>query len=70
MPKTWASESADDEICEKCGTVYAVTIRRFPVRDSDSFNCGVCDHLMNTWNSTAYPTYTLKELGKAPDTEA
>jgi transcription elongation factor Elf1 len=67
MPKTWSSEAAGDVTCEICGSVYAVTIQRFPARDSDSFNCTVCNHLLNSWNSTACPSYELKQRGRVPD---
>lgn len=66
MVKTWSSEDAADAVCEKCGSVYAVRIHRVPMKDSDSFNCEVCGHLMNTWNATRIPEYKLKKAGSAP----
>lgn len=61
MVKTWSSESSSDETCSKCGSIYSVEIKRFPIKDKDSFNCFVCGHLMNSWNSTSCPMYELKE---------
>lgn len=66
MVKTWSSGKGEDETCEICGSVYAVTIRRYPTRDKDSFRCVVCGNLMREWNDTAYPSFELKKRGKAP----
>ena len=64
MVKTWSSGEGEDATCEKCGSVYSVTIHRFPVRDKDSFNCTVCGHLMREWNDTACPSFKLKSHGE------
>jgi len=66
MVKTWASGQGGDVTCAKCGSVYAVTIRRFPHRDKDSYNCDVCGYLLDEWNSTSVPFYELKTRGTAP----
>jgi len=58
--KTWKSEKGYDEKCEQCGAIYAVTITRFPARDSDSFKCQICGNLMKKWNSTESYGYELK----------
>ncbi|MET4663474.1 hypothetical protein ABIC17_000366 [Sphingomonas sp. PvP056] len=59
MVKTWSSEERADETCEKCTAGYRVTVTRYPMRDKDSFNCTVCGHLMDEWNSTESKAYTL-----------
>lgn len=59
MVKVWESGQGDDFTCE-CGAVYAVTVRRFPMRDSDSANCHVCGKIMAEWNSTSVPSFRLK----------
>jgi transposase-like protein len=66
MGATWSSESAGNESCPKCNSVYKVTIHRFPMRDSDYFNCAVCDYEMNRWNDTESPSYELIERGSIP----
>ncbi len=60
MVKTWSSESSSDKSCSKCGSIYSVTMHRFPTRDNDTFNCQVCGNLMDSWNSTTCPMYELK----------
>ena len=66
MIQTWSSGEGADATCEKCGSVYAVKIYRLPTRDSDSFECEVCGHLMHTWNDTRDPNFTLKKAGNKP----
>ena len=58
MVKTWEAGKAEDFTCE-CGAVYAVTVRRFPARDSDSADCSVCGQKMAEWNSTYSPSFSL-----------
>lgn len=64
MIQTWSSGEGPDETCEKCGSVYSVRIYRLPSKDSDSFNCEVCGHLIRRWNDTRVPEFTLKVAGK------
>ena len=64
--KTWTSEQAGDETCGTCGSVYEVTITRFPCKDSDEFRCVVCGVVMSTWNDTRSPSYKLKQKGNRP----
>ena len=64
MVKTWNTGPGDDFACPHCGAEYEVTISRFPLRDSDSAECDVCEKTMNRWNSTSVPSYKLK---KRPD---
>ena len=66
MVKTWSSGAGADATCEVCGSIYAVTIHRFPSRDMDSFKCEVCGHLMFEWNDTRSPSFELKKRGKVP----
>ena len=66
MTKTWSIEQAGETICRACGSVYNVTIHRFPTRDKDSFNCSVCGTLMQEWNDTACPSFELKRRGTLP----
>ena len=67
MVKTWSSEGAGKESCSECSSVYEVTITRFPMRDSDYFNCEVCGHEMQRWNSTEAPSFKLIERGQLPE---
>lgn len=46
--------------CPNCQAIYAVEWHRSPMRDSDDFSCD-CGQLLDKWNSTTYPTFTLKE---------
>ena len=63
MVQTWGQEERGEHTCE-CGAVYKVTVHRFPMRDSDSFNCSVCGTQIAKWNSTEAPSY---ELVSKPD---
>lgn len=54
MIQTWSSEKVDDIKCEKCDSIYSVKIYRLPLKDSDSFNCIVCGHLMRKWNDIVF----------------
>jgi hypothetical protein len=58
MVKTWDTEKAENFTC-KCGAVYEKTISRFPMRDNDKATCDVCGEIMDSWNSTAVPSYKL-----------
>lgn len=64
MIRTWTSGESDDVKCEKCNSIYSVKIYRLPCKDSDSFHCTVCGHLIRKWNDTRVPEYTLKISGK------
>ena len=66
MIQTWSNGKGSDATCQKCGSVYAVKIYRLPAKDSDSFNCTVCGHLMHSWNNTRVPEFTLKAPGEKP----
>ena len=50
MVQTWQSERRPNETCPECGSVYEVTVTRYPHRDKDSFECVVCNHKINEWN--------------------
>jgi len=39
--------------------MYRRTVTRFPTRDEDQAECEVCGAIMDSWNSTEVPTYTL-----------
>jgi transposase-like protein len=69
MGTTWSSESAENESCPKCNSIYKVKIQHFPMRDSDYFNCEVCNYEMNRWNDTASPSYELIKRGSLPSNE-
>jgi len=66
MARTWKSEPQGEVECENCRSVYEKTMHRFPMRDSDSFNCEVCGHVMDSWNSTHAPSYKLKTRREPP----
>ncbi len=57
MVSTWKTEDQGLVSCEKCGSRYQRTVTRVPMRDSDYFDCDVCGHRMDAWNSTTFPTY-------------
>ncbi|WP_072389481.1 hypothetical protein [Hyphomicrobium sp. CS1BSMeth3] len=59
MVQTWGTGDGGTASCKKCGAEYKVTVKRFPMRDSDKFNCEICGELMNEWNSTQVPMYEL-----------
>ncbi len=60
MVQTWNSEPAPDESCAQCGSIYTVTVSRFPARDRDKFDCLVCGHTIRSWNDTYSWSYKLK----------
>jgi transcription elongation factor Elf1 len=64
MVQTWKTRPGEDFTCPHCKAVYAVTITRYPTRDSDKATCQVCGEVMTTWNDTAVPNFTLKERPK------
>lgn len=66
MLHTWSKAMGDNATCERCGSIYSVEIRLFPLKDSDSFKCVVCGHLMLKWNCTRTPSFTLKTTGNKP----
>lgn len=57
--KTWSQEQRENTTCEKCGAEYTVVMKRYPMRDEDKFDCVVCGHRIDEWNSTCSPVYTL-----------
>jgi hypothetical protein len=66
MIQTWKHGPSDDFTCPHCGAVYAVTIRRFPMRDSDREDCIECKRTMLTWNDTSVPSFRLKRRADVP----
>jgi hypothetical protein len=46
------------ELVEGIVTV-ARTVRRLPAPDEDQAECEVCGAIMDSWNSTEVPSYTL-----------
>jgi len=67
MVATWKTEEQGTVACDKCGARYKPTVTRFPTRDNDHFNCEVCGHRMDEWNSTHAPSYELVDRGTAPN---
>jgi predicted Zn finger-like uncharacterized protein len=63
MVKTWGRAKGDDESCPKCGSVYEVTVSRFPAKDEGRFKCEVCSHVVRTWNDTYDWSFKLKKRG-------
>jgi hypothetical protein len=41
-------------------------VRRFPLRDKDSAECGVCGNELANWNSIEVPSYSLIEAKSRP----
>jgi hypothetical protein len=41
-------------------------VRRFPLLDKDSAECGVCGNELASWNSTEVPSYSLIEAKSRP----
>ena len=58
MVKTWGSEDGSNRACE-CGAIYEVSYRRFPMKDSDYFDCDICGKRLDKWKSTTVPIYRL-----------
>ena len=60
MVNVWSTEeNAGIKICAHCGAKYKITITRYPSKDSDSANCQKCGKLLESWNSTESPSFTL-----------
>jgi hypothetical protein len=64
MVRTWKSERRDDETCTKCGSVYEVSVTRYPVTDEGRFDCEVCGTLVRSWRDTYDWNYKLLKQGK------
>jgi len=58
--KTWSSGRLPDETCPACGSVYTVTVERFPAKDKGRFKCEVCGEVVREWHDTYDWTYVLK----------
>jgi hypothetical protein len=55
----WGSEYIGIKVCDKCGQKYKVWINRFPNKDDGEFHCKICGELMESWNSTESPSYSI-----------
>ena len=66
---TWDFEKSDDKTCAHCGTTYEVKYHQVPVKDIDSFDCLVCGQELDSWKSTRYPIFTLKNRAPWPRDE-
>lgn len=60
---TWQKQSAGTETCEKCGSIYSVTVVELPTRDKDNFNCITCGAELKSWNGTRMYSYELVKKG-------
>jgi hypothetical protein len=54
------------EVCPRCSAVYEVTLRHFPMRDDDHFDCDVCGARIHSWNSSTVPEYRLVRRPERP----
>ena len=61
MVQTWHSGKGENFACPHCGALYSVIVHRFPTRDHDKATCKVCKEVMDEWNDTEAPSYTLIE---------
>jgi transcription elongation factor Elf1 len=68
MVKTWDSAAGDNATCPKCGSVYSVTVHRYPATDQGKFDCEVCGERIKTWKSTYDYEFHLKTRGTPPAT--
>jgi ssDNA-binding Zn-finger/Zn-ribbon topoisomerase 1 len=68
MVQTWSTADKGIERCPNCGTRYRKRVTRLPVRDKDYFDCNVCNHRMDEWNSTHVPMY--EQLPEEDDASA
>lgn len=66
MVQTWKTSPSERTACDRCGSIYAKTVTRLPVRDSDYFDCRVCGERMDSWNGTHVPAYALVEAKPWP----
>jgi predicted Zn finger-like uncharacterized protein len=67
MVQVWKTGLDEKFTCPHCGAVYAVTIKRFPLRDKDSAVCESCGNVMTEWNSTSVPSFELIESPRQPE---
>jgi transposase-like protein len=63
---TWSFTDGADKSCPQCASTYSVKYHQVPVKDIDSFNCSVCGYEIESWRTTRYPMFTLKEKGEWP----
>lgn len=59
MVQTWHTASAGRFSCPHCGSIYDKFVYRSPARDKDEATCRVCGNVMDSWNSTTIPSFTL-----------
>jgi transcription elongation factor Elf1 len=57
MVATWKTEDQGVVSCQNCGARYRRKVTRVPQRDADHYDCDVCGHRMDEWNSTQFPIY-------------
>lgn len=50
---------ATETVTCDCGAVYERGEAKLPVRDKDSYPCGVCGAILEEWNGSRIPTFTL-----------
>jgi predicted Zn finger-like uncharacterized protein len=60
MPTDWIKGLGREFSCPHCGSVYAVTLNRYPSRNLDGAKCEICGKIMKAWDDTASPSFTLK----------
>jgi transcription elongation factor Elf1 len=61
---TWSTYLDGTETCQKCNSVYEIRVTKLPARDSDYFNCEICGHQIDKWNSTESKSYRLLKKGE------
>lgn len=59
MSSGFSITDGPDLTCRKCGSLYSSKVRKLPVRDKDDVSCQVCGEILDSWNSTHVPEYTL-----------
>jgi transposase-like protein len=59
MVSTFGTGASNEKECPRCGSLYEVRMVQLPIRDKDSFDCLICDHELDTWNGTTFPSYLL-----------
>jgi predicted Zn finger-like uncharacterized protein len=67
MPLTGSVPKGKSFFCPNCGALYAVTHSQRPKSEINTAKCVVCLQIMNNWDSTNVPTYSLIQRPEGDD---
>ena len=69
LAQAWEANPPVEHMCQHCGAIYAVTVKRLPVKDDGGASCVECGNELAWWNSTSVPSFELKKQGNGEPAE-